>query len=114
MSVLIKGIEMPIGCSDCPCANDEVRFCRAAKEYIPMIGKPKFCPLVEVPTPHGKLIDADELYKETAEWEAQALHGVNTYDRESEDWYKWTYILNERSAFKFDVADAPTVIESEK
>lgn len=60
MSILIKGMEMPTSCASCPCGDDESRFCRAANEYIPMLGRPKFCPLVPVP-PHGRLIDADAL-----------------------------------------------------
>ena len=47
MSIMIKGIDMPINCTRCPCSNDESRFCRAANEYIPMLGKPDFCPLEE-------------------------------------------------------------------
>lgn len=47
MSIVIKGIEMPTNCQSCPCSDDESRFCRAANEYIPMLGKPNFCPLVE-------------------------------------------------------------------
>lgn len=62
MSVLIKGMDMPTNCTNCPCSNDDTRFCRAAKEYIPMLGKPEFCPLIPVPT-HGRLIDADALKK---------------------------------------------------
>ena len=56
MSLLIKGMEMPTNCQHCPCEDDDSRYCKAANEYIPMLGKPKFCPLVEVPTPHGRLI----------------------------------------------------------
>lgn len=48
MSVLIKGMDMPINCQHCPFSDDESRFCKAAKKYIPMLGKPQFCPLVEV------------------------------------------------------------------
>jgi len=47
MSIMIKGIDMPINCARCPCCDDETRFCRAANEYIPMLGKPNFCPLME-------------------------------------------------------------------
>ena len=25
-------------------------------------GRPTFCPLIEIPAPHGRLIDADKLY----------------------------------------------------
>ena len=61
MGVYIKGMEMPANCTLCACGNDETRYCKAANEYIPMIGKPRFCPLVEVAEPHGRLIDADAL-----------------------------------------------------
>lgn len=46
MNVLIKGMEMPENCTICPCSDDDARFCRAANEYIPMLVKPKWCPLV--------------------------------------------------------------------
>lgn len=41
-------MEMPTSCANCPCADDESMFCKAAKEYIPMLGKPRFCPLREI------------------------------------------------------------------
>lgn len=59
MSILIPG-EMPTSCARCPCANDETPFCRAANKYIPMLGKPEWCPIIELP-PHGDLIDRDHL-----------------------------------------------------
>ena len=51
------------------------------------------------------------LYEKTAEWEAQALHMVelHLHDDDKEEWRKWYTVLNERSAFKYDVADAPAV-----
>ena len=51
MSILIKGMKMPESCDMCP-----IEGC----EYI---NKKFTCPLVEIPTPHGRLIDAD-LFKE--------------------------------------------------
>ena len=58
-----------------------------------------------------RLIDANELYEKTAEWEAKALHAVEVTmnDKDETEWRKWSAILCERSAFKFDIADAPTV-----
>ena len=64
MSVLIKGMEMPTSCS----------VCRLFGEYgCPFIGAVGYaltrgernedCPLVPVPK-HGRLIDADALYRE--------------------------------------------------
>lgn len=61
MSVIVKGMEMPNNCAHCLCGDESGRYCAAANKYIPMLSKPKWCPLVEVPTPHGRLVDADEL-----------------------------------------------------
>lgn len=66
MSVYITGMEVPTSCQNCFASDDESRFCKAAKKYIPMLGKPKFCPLVPVPE-HGRLIDADEFIKQKTE-----------------------------------------------
>lgn len=49
MSVIVKGMEKPANCRSCDFGDDEARFCKAAKEFIPMVGKPWFCPLVELP-----------------------------------------------------------------
>lgn len=61
-----------------------------------------------------RLIDADALYEKAAEWEAQALHmvAVTMNDEDKTEWRRWNVILTERSAFKFDIADAP-IIEPE-
>ena len=59
----------------------------------------------------SRLIDADALYEQTAELEAHALACVERLEptKYHEKWVMWTVILNERTAFKHDVADAPTV-----
>ena len=47
MSILIKGMEMPITCDDC----------FLPLQYCPYAMKPNGeCPLVPIPTPHGRLI----------------------------------------------------------
>ena len=68
MSVLIKGMEMPETCSDCEWSY-YVGNGRAMCKRVSMTDKTDimtkrradFCPLIEVPTPHGRLIDADKL-----------------------------------------------------
>lgn len=67
-------------------------------------------------SPHGRLIDADTLYEQTAEWEATALAQLERHmnDEDLTEWRKWSAILQERSAFKHDIADAPTIIEAEE
>ena len=66
MSVIIKGMEMPKNCAECrmwcicECLNDFEDFesiCYAVEDGD--LVRDKNCPLVEIPTPHGRLIDAD-------------------------------------------------------
>lgn len=73
MSILIKGMEMPENCFECPwrCkADPENLLCRISGEYFEetfsgtIQNRHKSCPLVPVPTPHGRLIDADALEKD--------------------------------------------------
>lgn len=70
MSILIKGMEMPKNCYDCPLFESiyHLHGCHAVpKSFDDMdmwnfVGddRPLWCPLVSVP-PHGRLIDADAL-----------------------------------------------------
>lgn len=94
MSILIKDAEMPKNCAECryPC-----------KHYD--------CSLVEVPS-NVELIDKNALYEKIAKLEAQALEKASTLARAGnmEEWRKWNTILNERTAFKYDVVDTPTII----
>lgn len=61
MSVLIKNMRMPKSCYDCPLYDDEDGFCEAQKEFLHLIisnrDKDTNCPLVEIKTPHGKLVE---------------------------------------------------------
>ena len=72
MSVLIKGMEMPKTCEYCDlCTSDGDCIATGGDslwdvlpegaEYFPAGWKYEGCPLVEVPAPHGRLIDADAL-----------------------------------------------------
>jgi len=115
MSILIRGMEMPtdhpmwiVVHSDGTVEANEVSASR------PVGWQTLRNAAIPVPTPHGDLIDRNKLYKKTAEWEAQALHMVVTMHDEVPEWKRWSAVLTERSAFKFDVADAPTVIEAEE
>ena len=53
------------------------------------------------------LIDRQALYEQTAEWEAAAMEAVKKVT-DVEERKRWGYILQERAAFKQDVADAPS------
>lgn len=75
MSVLIKGMEMPNNCENCP-AFEEVfdEKCRITGKSVnphwscllqnDVYPRPDWCPLIEVPDGHGRLIDANALFEE--------------------------------------------------
>ena len=78
MSVLIKGMEMPKSCESCKLLHDVFvhvsedfdYFCYVTKSMINrsvhndiLGGRPENCPLVEVPTPHGRLADVVEVVR---------------------------------------------------
>lgn len=54
MSIIIKGMDMPKSCNECmsECINIPLE-CYPDGDTVPD------CPLVEIPTPHGRLIDGD-------------------------------------------------------
>ena len=67
MSVLIKGMEMPQSCYDCPfqhpCKHDEDKdYCVVIDDFLYFYNmEANNCPLIEVPT-HGRWIDIDDSY----------------------------------------------------
>ena len=103
MSILIKGMEMPTRCGECPCAySTEGAYwdtCQAVDdqndiEQFWKSGRPDWCPLVEVSTPHGRLIEADKL-----------MDKIRRYD-DGELW-------SEEEVY-FTVKGMPTIIEAEE
>lgn len=61
MNILIRGMEMPIRCYTCPCADLEFYDCNLMPgRRIEQYKRLDDCPLVPVPA-HGRLIDADAL-----------------------------------------------------
>ena len=61
MSVIVKGMQIPKNCAECPVALSG-KYCRINKTnttYIKLPIRPDHCPLVELPEHHGRLIDAD-------------------------------------------------------
>lgn len=59
-----------------------------------------FCPLVEVPAPHGDLIDRDAL-------------NIGEYEREDDDGGTLEISIGGLLSLYHKVIDAPTVIEAE-
>ena len=65
MSILIKGMEMPTNCWQCPLSvlyekPRELLRCKIIKEEVLRHKIDGNCPLIEI-SPHGRLIDADAL-----------------------------------------------------
>lgn len=64
MSILIKGMDMPKACIECG-LRDVVwgnYTCAVSGEIIKNeLDRPNDCPLVNIPTPHGRLIGGDRL-----------------------------------------------------
>ena len=82
MSLLINDMDMPKSCMECELrftargfdtecifSNDTVDDCTDRRLY--------HCPLVEIPTPHGRLIDADELVARIENDDAFYEYGVS-------------------------------------
>jgi hypothetical protein len=72
MGVYVRGMVMPETCACCDFLSGEsipygdyVCECKemSVDNEIVMEGIPDWCPLVEVPTPHGDLVDRDKVYQ---------------------------------------------------
>ena len=102
MSILVKGMKMPTRCEDCPVCHYMERGtitvcgCKATMMIRPIDcnSKPYWCPLVEVPTPHGRLIDADAFIAEQ-----RHLYCENCERRKG--------MKNGKVKFVYDIGDAP-------
>lgn len=108
MSILIRGMEMPVGCTLCPIRSR--RFCYAAKAFIekpPVIGRHERCPLVELPAQHGRLIDADALKAVVCEALKKAL------DNDSVNLFGAVLAEFVARGFTDEIENAPTIIEAE-
>lgn len=58
MSVLITGMKMPKNCDECCFAYRGACIANIGRE----VKVDQICQLVEVPAPHGRLLDADDVY----------------------------------------------------
>jgi hypothetical protein len=106
MSILIKGMEMPEKCGSCDLFHVESPMhCTVVKGHKTVgapygMPRPDWCPLVEIPEPHGDLIDRDAL-------------NIGEYEREDDDTGTLEISLGGLLDLHYKVKDAPTVIEAE-
>lgn len=116
MSVLIKGMEMPKDCISCEFSYpmfEGIWYCGYTGKYIDEENDEEYyeaaysydCPLVEVPTPHGRLIDGDKLLDKMS----------NYTDNEGAKMpFGYDDTLIHRDSACFMIENAPTLVESEK
>ena len=72
MSILIKGMEMPNCCGNCKLYEDG--YCFLLNDTVEDSSRwHNKCPLIEIPTPHGRLIDADAMLREHYNGEPDGL-----------------------------------------
>ena len=70
MSILINGMKMPQSCSNCNWSRYSFpnAWCSMTHHKVDIEvaknGRPDDCPLIEVPEPHGRLIDANAMFKD--------------------------------------------------
>ena len=112
MSVLIKGMEMPEKCGSCDLFHVESPMhCTVVKGHKTVgapygMTRPDWCPLIEIPEPHGDLIDRDAFRADFSMGENCDKCGIELkrceYDRNytKMDFCGW-------------LDDAPVIIEAE-
>ena len=80
MSILIN-VQMPETCGKCPCYDPEYNWCNVANRDIERShGKPDWCPLVKIPTPHGKLVDLDAMVDKFWDGDYMEVHSRDLGD----------------------------------
>ena len=119
MSILIRGMEMPKSCWRCSLSQlyekpREMLVCKITHDEVLRHKIDGNCPLIEVPTPHGRLIDADALEVRKHEKEAYdtvvALYKQKKFNANYEYYRGYSDGLVTASGL---VRFAPTIIESE-
>lgn len=79
MSIIIKGIEMPTTCGQCRIKNaiecDEWKLVRSVA-----LDRHRDCPLIEIPEPHGDLIDRDVTRGSIKPWSPEDERNACTFD----------------------------------
>lgn len=102
MGVYVKGMKFPDSCCVCPIMNQDDGYCEVNHDRADDIwNRPEWCPMVEVPTPHGRLIDGSEL---VVKYDLYApIAPVVEGDSEH-----WTNLIHTRH-----ILNAPTVIKAE-
>ena len=111
MSILIKGIDMPKRCIDCPfMVSDDDDNCvlqtkEANSHFTSWEDMKANCPLVEVKAPHGRLGDLDAL-------RARMYHEAFETDSDMQKWESGCWVRYKM--FERAEEAAPTIIPAEE
>jgi len=98
MSYIVPNSNKPVRCNRCPFIDADSLNCTLMEDsyiYVELVSQHKYCPLVEIPTPHGRLGDLDKLMTEFMDSDLDYL--------QRDDWKEIIQI----------VSDAEVVIEAE-
>lgn len=114
MSVIVRGMDMPKNCSDCPLNYDQMSCSvtgtgwwsdtMVLMDFDSCKERLHNCPLIDIPTPHGRLGDLNALWDRMSKYSdnegAKMPYGDNDF------------MIHRDSACEL-IEDAPTVIEAE-
>lgn len=85
MSILIRGMKMPKNCDECFFVGYGypdwcgLPFIQNGDDEISDVSvRPDWCPLVELPEKHGRLVDADSITKDSKRRTGKRLLAVDT------------------------------------
>ena len=92
MSVIVRGMEMPETCMKfadgeqelCPFVNTDDDCILQDKCYGSWEEMHATCPLIEIPTPHGRLVDLDKMVDEY--WDGSSMRIDKTDIKEIEEY----------------------------
>ena len=110
MSVIVKGMQMPTNCGNCPF---RLAWCR---ERIYMVTRPQRCPLIELPD-HGDLIDKTDLMASLADWQLSEApeEGINWDSGRDVTSHELQYSIYRLLGDVYEeVRDEPVVIPAER
>lgn len=107
MSVLIKGMDMPK-------EGKIIVIYKLNGQFYASMNGTELCPLVEVPTTHGRLIDADAFAKTVKDISIRQRYDKLTFDNLTVDDVLDSVIVELNGSGLDGYKNAPTVIEAEK
>lgn len=99
--ILIRGMEMPTSCADCPIKGDA--FCRLTREKVKYHHEYRHdrCPLRDLPK-HGDLIERDEIVEHYRKCERNLGSDRHLEFLTVHDWIE--------EAFVYDLLNAPVIV----